>query len=236
MATFGGANIVTDNLVLWLDAANRSSYPGSGTTWRDMSGNNNNGTLTNGPTFSSANNGSVVFDGVDDFVSISSGASSINSFNISVACWIFQNNIHTSNVFSEVKSIVQIANGDIGSTPCFYLHLRNSQVIFRYQGGPGLAQLSPTVDQEANVWHYYTGVSNNSSISLYRDGILIGSIPYTISFTSLANTNIDIGKTGGYFNYFNGRISTTRIYNRALSPSEIQQNYDALKSRYLNQY
>ena len=61
-------NIVTDVLVLCLDAANRRSYPGSGNSWLDLSGNGNNGTLTNGPTYSSANGGSLVFDGVDDYV------------------------------------------------------------------------------------------------------------------------------------------------------------------------
>jgi hypothetical protein len=65
---FTGPNIVTDGLVLYLDAANQKSYPGTGTTWNDLSGNGNNGTLVNGPTFNSDNNGSIVFDGVDDYV------------------------------------------------------------------------------------------------------------------------------------------------------------------------
>ena len=60
--------IVTDGLVLLLDAGNTKSYPGTGTTWTDISRNGNNGTLTNGPTFDSANGGSLVFDGVDDYV------------------------------------------------------------------------------------------------------------------------------------------------------------------------
>ena len=63
-------SIVTSGLVLNLDAANMKSYPRSGTTWRDLSGLGNNGTLTNGPTFNSQNGGSIVFDGVDDYASI----------------------------------------------------------------------------------------------------------------------------------------------------------------------
>ena len=66
MSVSNGPSIVTSGLVLSLDAADKNSYPGSGTTWADLSGNTNNGTLTNGPTFSSANQGSIVFDGVDD--------------------------------------------------------------------------------------------------------------------------------------------------------------------------
>jgi len=62
--------IITDGLVLCLDAGNPKSYPGSGTTWTDLSGNGNNGTLTNGPTYNSGNLGSLVFDGVNDYVNL----------------------------------------------------------------------------------------------------------------------------------------------------------------------
>ena len=68
MATFDGPKITTSGLILSLDAADKTSYPGSGTSWKDLSGNDNNGTLTNGPTFSAANRGNIVFDGVDDYV------------------------------------------------------------------------------------------------------------------------------------------------------------------------
>jgi len=67
-----GPKIVTSGLVLALDAADKLSYRGSGTTWRDLSGNNNTGTLTNGPTFNAGNLGSIVFDGTNDYVNISS--------------------------------------------------------------------------------------------------------------------------------------------------------------------
>ena len=71
MAIFYNPRTITDGLVLCLDAANRKSYPGSGTTWTDLSGRGNTGTLTNGPTYSSANGGSIVFDGTDDIVNTS---------------------------------------------------------------------------------------------------------------------------------------------------------------------
>ena len=70
MALHHSPRIVTSGLVLALDAADRNSYPGSGTTWTDLSGNANNGTLTNGPTFNSANGGSIVFDGTNDFEAV----------------------------------------------------------------------------------------------------------------------------------------------------------------------
>ena len=69
MSSKCGPDINENGLVLFLDAANRLSYPGSGTAWSDLSGNSNTGTLTNGPTFSAGNQGSIVFDGVDDYIS-----------------------------------------------------------------------------------------------------------------------------------------------------------------------
>ena len=72
MSTKYSPKIVTDGLVLCLDAANSKSYPGSGTSWNDLSRNNNTGTLTNGPTYTSSFGGSSVFDGTNDYVSKSS--------------------------------------------------------------------------------------------------------------------------------------------------------------------
>lgn len=84
---YGG--IVTNGLVLALDAAKKDSYPGSGTVWRDISGNGNNGTLTNGPTFNSGNGGSIVFDGVDDYVEYGLITQMSNLINITVSYWYY---------------------------------------------------------------------------------------------------------------------------------------------------
>jgi hypothetical protein len=86
MATRYSPAIVTSGLVLCLDAANRKSYSGTGTTWSDLSGNNYNGTLTNGPTFNGANGGSIVFDSTDDFVNVGN-IGTITSFTVLVWCY-----------------------------------------------------------------------------------------------------------------------------------------------------
>ena len=82
-----GASIVRNGLVLYLDAANPKSYPGSGTTWKDLSGNGNNGTLVNGPTFNSANGGSIVFDGTNDYVITTNLLNPTTNPNESVFVW-----------------------------------------------------------------------------------------------------------------------------------------------------
>jgi hypothetical protein len=88
MATqYAFGKIVTNGLVLALDAADKNSYPGSGTTWRDMSGNNSNSTLTNSPTFNSANGGSIVFDGVDDYTTTTAGQAFYQYTNQLSVCW-----------------------------------------------------------------------------------------------------------------------------------------------------
>ncbi len=70
MATRYNSQVVKDGLVVCLDAGNPKSYPGTGNTWYDLTINGNNGTLTNGPTFSSINGGGIVFDGINDYVSV----------------------------------------------------------------------------------------------------------------------------------------------------------------------
>ena len=87
MGFYRGPNIVTDGLVLVLDAANPTSYISGSTTWRDLSGNNNSGSLVNGPTFNSVNGGSIVFDGSNDYVEISPvNASSQFTLNLWIKC------------------------------------------------------------------------------------------------------------------------------------------------------
>ena len=99
MSVIWGPEIVKSGLVLYLDAGNQNSYPGTGTTWTDISRNNNNGTLTNGPTFNSENGGSIVFDGTNDYVS--TALTSTNSFTWNV--WYKTNTV--SNGFRNIISI-----------------------------------------------------------------------------------------------------------------------------------
>jgi hypothetical protein len=96
MASIGGPNIVTDGLVLALDAANTKSYPGSGTVWKDLSGNGNNGTLINGPTFDTGNLGSIEFDGVDDWTSFGNILNTGTS-DFTISAWVKSTSTATGN-------------------------------------------------------------------------------------------------------------------------------------------
>ena len=97
MAVAGGPNIVEDGLVLALDAANKKSYPGSGTVWSDLSGNSNDGTLTNGPTFSSNNSGIFSFDGANDIVVGPATVNSLSSTTMTISIWTNPNSTTQRN-------------------------------------------------------------------------------------------------------------------------------------------
>jgi hypothetical protein len=231
MATFGGSNIVTDGLVLWLDAANRKSYPGSGNTWLDLSGNGYNGTLTNGPTFNSANNGSIVFDGTNDYISTSGISTSFTEF--AIETWIYvsqpQPNEYSSIVFSRggggiITGLHFLGNAFGGNG--YKLSYTYNGSGYTWTGPPSISQVG---------WTSVSLVFVGSSAIFYINGIYAAANFQALSTTNLSVLNI--GRDSSVFSrYFKGSIGTVKIYNRALSAQEVQQNYDALKSRYLNIY
>jgi hypothetical protein len=217
-------NTVTNGLVLYLDAGNTNSYPGTGTSWRDISGNSNNGTLINGPTFNSGNGGSIVFDGVDDYVTCGNDASvQINQGTISA--WV-----RTSSPGSNFRGII--------TKQLNYGLFTNDGVLVTFDWG-NVQTRSTGINIADNIWKNVamtfttnTGTpSNNAIIYLNGSAVLITTIKYS-------NNTIDIelgrGGSGGGGNtqLLNGRIANAQIYNRALTQAEILQNYNALKGRY----
>jgi hypothetical protein len=217
MATqFAFGKIVTNGLVLSLDAADRNSYPGSGTTWRDLSGNGNTGTLTNGPTFS---NNSIVFDGVDDRVQTNYGP----QFGDFTTCIWFKPTAITN--FGRLI--------DKSYTNGFWLGRYGSSSTF----GGGIKE---TVDPygiylslSENNWHFLASIRSGTTHILYADGIT-NTTSNTVTSTLLDSTTIAFGNwSGGTTNQlFTGNIPSIQIYNRALSASEVLQNYNAQKARF----
>ena len=224
MALSRGAKIVTNGLVLYLDAANKFSYPGSGTNWKDLSGNSNNGTLTNGPTFSAGNMGSVVFDGVDDYISFSSLLDT--TANVSVEMWFY--NTQTSG------ESTLLSNG-YGSTTGYIigLGLCSSGITTLNVTFGGIACGVVTATVSTNTWYQMVFTKSSSSNVLYTNGIQ--------QSTASRNCNSPAGGTiigdtyaprGGVGGFYKGNIAISRMYNRALSAAEVLQNYNAVKSRF----
>jgi hypothetical protein len=224
---FTGPNIVKNGLVLWLDAANTKSYTSGSTTWGDLSGNNNSGSLTNGPTFSSANNGSIVFDGTNDYISTSGISTSFTEF--AIETWIYvsqpQPNEYSSIVFSRggggiVTGLHFLGNAFGGNG--YKLSYTYNGSGYTWTGPPSISQVG---------WTSVSLVFVGSSAIFYINGSYGAANFQGLSTTNLSALNI--GRDSSTFSrHFKGNIGIVKIYNRALSASEIAQNYNATKARY----
>jgi hypothetical protein len=226
---YGSAtNIVTNGLVLNLDASNPLSYPGSGTTWTDLSGNGNNGTLLNGVGYNSNNGGSLVFDGVNDYVSCGNPS----SLNFGTGNFTLSFVTYTTAYGFQGGSYVGKGNG---TTIGFDFR----DYSFFVHGTLGLIAQGP-FSATLNVWQIHTIVYDSSSspyVKFYRNGTYTGAstsnIPANISsITTSEPFRIGLSVAGGPSRYFNGIIPSVQAYNRALSESEVQQNFNALRGRF----
>jgi hypothetical protein len=237
---FLGENIVGNGLALYLDAGYSPSYPGVGTTWYDISGNGSNGTLTNGPTFNSLSGGSIVFDGTDDYVTCGNISSSILSNNqFSVSFWFIMSGTARGDLFN-IKNF-NIPQDDIG----FFIDTDNKlYAYFSVQGvitnnpiGDGRASVSRTTFSRNKLYHITCMKDSSQKIVMYVNGVFDNNTYSTITNTSnVATTPLWIGsnKISATVSSlpFRGNIFTTQVYNRAVTPFEVYQNYNAQKSRF----
>jgi hypothetical protein len=221
MAFNRGPKIVTQGLVLALDAASKNSYPGTGNVWTDLSGNNNNGTLVNSPTFNSANGGSIAFNGSTNYVS---GNVSIASSPFTIICWVYPNVTPSNNVYFSVGSVA-------GTRTAIHLRLI-SDTSFLF--GLYADDLTVTVASVTGKWNCFAVTLTSGFVqSAYQNGALVGS-PRTAAGYFTGDTTYNIGRWGlsAGTQYINANVATSCVYNRVLSAAEIQQNYNATKSRF----
>jgi len=224
--------IVTNGLVLNLDAGFTPSYSQSGITWYDVSLGGNNGTLTNGPTFSSSNGGNILFDGVDDYAQITSPFGNVDwsSRAWSFSAWMKLNslgdrclvNLNSANSTDYIVTNVFYSNG--GSYWYFIKNSASTQTNFTTPGGTFTT----------NEIFYFTMTYNGnglstSNINFYKNGAQVT----TNSGGSAGLGNMSGLQIGGGNNYpMNGNVYNFLMYNRAISSSEVLQNYNAQKSRF----
>jgi hypothetical protein len=220
-------NIVTDGLVLYLDAANTKSYVSGSTTWNNIAGFSNNGTLVNGPTFNSANRGSIVFDGVNDYVNC--GNSLDQNGPLTIMSWIY-----TTTVSSGARAIISNCNAG-GNQQDYVLEInRTAGKVGAFWGDVILLVSNQSL--LINQW-YYVGFVRSGSIGNWNLNIYINGTNDSSTTTSVnpnaTNAGTSIGRAGDVNSqYFSGRISNTVLYNRTLSASEVLQNYNATKTRF----
>jgi hypothetical protein len=215
-----GSPIVTDGLVFAVDANNIVSYPKSGTAWYGLTG-SFSGSLNNGPTFAPANGGSIVFDGADDFISTNLTQTFINE--LTVETWYRGTKLtrnHLWNFGSSVADNLHCNFNDSGLSLWVY-----------WQGGgsPAVRYITPNFT-DGSI-HHLVFRHSGSVNQVYLDGQLL--TPYDV----LGTQTFTGGGVGGSYNIanspnFGGNVYTNRVYNRALSAAEIQQNYQAEQYRF----
>lgn len=218
----------THKPVLNLDAGNTSSYPGTGTLWTDLSGNNNNGTLVNGPTFDSANGGSIVFDGVNQYVNCGNASNLKFTNNFTINVWVkFNSLLGTQTIISNNE------NGGYG----ILANLASSRLeTFYWINGSYRKAGEDMVNYNTSSWFNISVTFNGSNVLFYRNGNLIQSVSAT-GTVSTTNEPLLIGANPqangtSFIDFFNGKISQVQTYNRVLTPTEILQNYNATKGRF----
>ena len=240
MSTLNGGpgNIVTNGLVMYLDAANYASYTSGSLTWYDLTKNNNSGSLINGPTFDSGNGGSIVFDGVNDYVALQNVTFTDK---ISIGIWY-----KSPNPVSNYPLLY--GNGTTISNESFYSTIlgpvygtSNKGKVAAFFKTDTISQSSGRIDLVSTSvitgsYCYLMATYESSSLAkLYINASLEAS-----SSTSASNLNPNTGSFnlgGGNpvpvgSDRFTGSIAVFHIYNRALSSTEVLQNYNAQKTRF----
>ena len=215
MAGSVGPNIIEEGLVFYVDAANYESYPGSGTTWVDLAGSGNT-TLTNGPTFDSGNGGSIIFDGSNDYATIGyqmPAQSSTTTFSWNLWIYLLSGNGRNDVIFGNRYGPANLQFIKITPTNWEY-----------YSGGGEFIRYNIPTNQWVNLCvvkdqgtHYY--YSNGSQIGTRSSNKSVVSNPVFMGGDLTRETA-------------NVQFASAAIYDRALSSTEITQNYNSLKSRF----
>ena len=233
MAVNYNPKIATSGLVLYLDAANTRSYPGSGLTWTDLSGNSNTGSLANGPVYSGTNNGFFTLDGTNDYILANNTSlnSKFSSTSVSHFTWVYPTG--AGMIVSELGQTtintgwhdgnIEISSGGAFSFSTWHGSLANKVV---------------SSSQSFNNWYYVGFTYNGTTLTAYINGSSIGTTNFTRSapydngqqthYALFAIESTNMG-TGGYGI---GRVASFSVYNRSLSADEVAQNYNALRGRF----
>jgi hypothetical protein len=218
MALHHNPRIVTQGLVLHLDAADKNSYPGTGLTWNDLSGLGNNGTLNNGPLFSTDGGGSIVLDGSTKRVTLASPFGQTGFTTVSI--W-----------YNRVEAVSSTSWRTLFATTSTNVHHLISQspsrVLGVFDGTFRSFGYTPPIDGK---FHNYTVVYQSATnATLYVDGIFVSTITIVLNLATSPIGSIGNWNSG---NYWAGYLNAPMIYNRALSQQEIIQNYNATKARF----
>ena len=219
-------SIIANGLVLALDPASPKSYIGSGTSINDVSGNSNNGTLENGVIYYSGLSGFLNFDGTNDYVNVPHSSTLNLTDNFTVSFWSKQKSNTLQVPLSKYQSGVR----------GWVFAFSNNLMSFdgRNQTGDGYKAATSTVSTSLGVWNHYTGVKSGVNMTIYQNGVATGSTTWSSAGDMTSSVSLTAGSNNGFY-YSSCQLGQVLYYNRVLTESEIKQNYDATKSRYIYQ-
>jgi hypothetical protein len=228
---YGGA-IIRDGLVLALDAADRNSYPGTGTTWNDLSGNGYNATLINSVGYSSNSGGMLTFNGSTQVATVN-----VNSFVRNNTSYTFSTFFYLTTSNGGAPFCLMTTPNDSDNTDGFWQHLNLGNWLWRTEDSSGEfgGNAEAPTGFVSSTYYHLTVVVTTNSIKFYRNGNLISTISTTFSWANVRNDNtayLFIGKGYEDAYYMTGNVGNFLMYNRVFSESEIKQNYNATKTRF----
>ena len=218
--------VALENLTMYLDAGNTKSYAIGATDWNDISQRKLVGTLTNGPTFSSVKIGSIVFDGIDDYVNITESPIQNTSYNYwTIEVWMKPGNQASRFITPSTNGLDQFLAYDNTNQRVNVQITESGDVNNRLRGG--------TIGSvPIGVWSMVTVSINNLNIKIYVNGILTNSYDETISIGSW----VGLWRLGQRYNstfWYLGEIASVKTYSRELSTQEVIQNFNATKTRFI---
>lgn len=238
MAFIHSPRIVTDGLVMCLDAANARSYVSGSTIWRDLIQTNVTASLINGPSFDGRNAGSIVFDGTNDYGSVQS-VSGVTDFTLTdpytVDFWVYVNNTQNDTVGD--NSIIEKWNqNSTGGYPYVFRFIRATDGLTTIVSNGVGGSTNATITIIRDTWVHICGVFNQpaNSLILYGNGGQLRASATYVGLTSgtISNTDPISLMSRQTIRRATGNLANLKIYNRALSASEVLQNYNALRSRF----
>ncbi len=218
------SSIVTSGLVVNLNAGIVSSYPGSGSAWTDLSGNGNNVTLINSPTYNSGNSGYLIFNGSNQY----GAGTDLDLDYITIEGWVY------STAFGNNGYVVN--KNYNGTNVPYSLCLGNSNSGatngLGFYGGSWYVTNVGTNIMNTNAWYQVVGTFDGTTLKYYLNASLNASSTPPVNVLPKNNNVFDVGRYLNDSAYFGGRIAIVRMYNRALSSTEITQNYNATKATF----
>ena len=224
--------VVQSGLVLNLDAGASTSYPGSGTTWTNLVGSGNNGTLINGPTYDSSNGGSILFDGTNDYMSSILSGTGCDKTTFSVDWWTKPNQV--SNYDQMIFMNSSGTAGEYWNGFTFHTNQNGQWTVGTSTFTPDAYETTANILFTNGEWCHISVSFNNGTLIVYKNAVEVMNVPSSVHSSNFVLLQVGAGPGFSQGTLFDGNLAALKVYSgKALTAAEVQQNYNALKPRFV---